>query len=119
MSARRGALWALVALLVAGCAVLCALHARPASPATVALPPARSQAVIHPTPEPPRGTVAVNRGDADELRLLYGIGDTLAEAILAERERGGAFYLPEDLLSVRGIGPKKLAAFRWQLDLQP
>ena len=41
----------------------------------------------------------------------------LAALIIAERERGGPFSYPEDLLSVRGIGAKKLESIREMLDL--
>ena len=120
MTARRAALWTAVALLLSGCAALCLAHVSTDRPATIALPPVRGDAArVCPTPEPPNGAVAVNTADADELCALFGIGESLAAEIIAERERNGAFYLPEDLLSVRGIGPKKLAGFWHQLDLQP
>ena len=64
----------------------------------------------------PEGTVDVNTADAETLCTLKGIGPALAAAILAERERGGPFDHPEDLLCVKGIGPKTLARFRDQLD---
>ena len=48
---------------------------------------------------------------------LPGVGETLAQAILDEREARGPFFYPEDLLSVRGIGEKKLEGFREMLAL--
>ena len=63
----------------------------------------------------PQGQVDVNTADAQALLALQGIGPALAEAILAERGRNGAFYYPEDLLCVKGIGEKTLAGFRDQL----
>lgn len=65
----------------------------------------------------PKGTVAVNSADLYELTELPGVGETIAQAIIDEREANGWFRVPEDLLSVRGIGPKKLAAFRDLLDM--
>ena len=55
------------------------------------------------------GWVDVNHGEIPELVELPGIGETLAQAIIDERESRGPFRYPEDLLSVRGIGEKKLA----------
>lgn len=63
------------------------------------------------------GAVRVNSADAPALAALPGIGDALAQAILEERAAHGAFFYPEDLLTVRGIGEKKLAAMRDWLDL--
>ncbi len=63
------------------------------------------------------GWVDVNHGDLQELTKLPGIGETLARAIIDERESRGLFRYPEDLMSVRGIGEKKLAGFYDMLDL--
>ena len=64
----------------------------------------------------PRGTVDVNTADLQALCTLTGVGPSLAAAIIAEREANGAFFYPEDLLSVNGIGAKTLAKFINQLD---
>ncbi len=117
---RRAPLWTLTALLLAGCVALCLCFLRADGPAALTLPPAKGDgAEAFAAPELPGGSVAVNHADRDELCALRGIGGTLADAIIAEREANGAFYLPEDLLCVRGIGPAKLAGFRDQLDMQP
>ena len=60
------------------------------------------------TPALPQGTVRINEADLEELMLLPGVGETLAQAILDERAAHGPFYYPEDLISVRGIGASKL-----------
>ena len=65
----------------------------------------------------PSGTVSVNSAGLYELTELPGVGETLAQAILDEREANGPFRVPEDLLSVKGIGAKKLAQFRDWLDM--
>ena len=52
----------------------------------------------------------VNSGSADSLVPLPGIGESTAALILSEREANGIFRYPEDLMSVRGIGPAKLQA---------
>ena len=65
----------------------------------------------------PSGTVSVNSGSAEELQALPGIGETLSQLIISERENNGNFYYPEDLTAVKGIGIKKLEQFRELLDL--
>ncbi len=65
----------------------------------------------------PQGTVPVNEANALELTELPGVGETTAALIVDERNRNGWFHYPEDLLSVRGIGEKKLAQMRELMDL--
>jgi competence protein ComEA len=56
--------------------------------------------------------VDVNRADWPELVQLPGVGQVLAERLIAERERGGEFRSHEDLSRVRGIGPRTLERIR-------
>jgi len=56
--------------------------------------------------------VDINRATADELESLPGIGAKTAEAIIQYRNSNGPFKCVEDLLSVKGIGPKKLEKIR-------
>jgi competence protein ComEA len=56
--------------------------------------------------------VDVNRADWPELIQLPGVGQVLAERLIAERERGGAFRNVDDLERVRGIGPRTLDRLR-------
>jgi competence protein ComEA len=59
------------------------------------------------------GPVNVNTADAEAIsRELTGIGMAKAEAIVQYREQHGAFDVPEELLKVKGIGPRVLAANR-------
>lgn len=51
----------------------------------------------------------LNTGSAEELDALPGVGPALAQNIIAERMAHGPFTLPEDLLSVSGVGEKRLA----------
>ena len=57
------------------------------------------------------GLVNVNTAGIDELKTLNGIGDSLAQAIVDEREKNGPFASVEDLVRVSGIGAKTLARF--------
>jgi len=65
------------------------------------------------------GRVRINQASASELEQLAGIGPAMAGRILEERERGGPFLRAEDLLRVKGIGPKKLERLRTQIDFAP
>ncbi|HET9948935.1 MAG TPA: helix-hairpin-helix domain-containing protein [Longimicrobiales bacterium] len=59
-----------------------------------------------------------NRAGEVELDRLPGVGATTARAIVAAREAGAVFREPDDLLTVRGIGPATLERFRDALDLR-
>lgn len=58
------------------------------------------------------GKVIMNLATEVELRKLPGIGHARAQAILALREKLGRFRRVEELLRVKGIGRKRLAALR-------
>ena len=53
------------------------------------------------------GLVNINVASAEELEALPGVGEATAAAIIEERERGGPFLSPEDVMRVPGIGQKK------------
>jgi competence protein ComEA len=57
----------------------------------------------------PSALINVNTATPAELETLPGIGPTLAEAIIAERERRGGFRSVNELRDVRGIGEKRFA----------
>jgi competence protein ComEA len=66
---------------------------------------------------PPAGTtaggkVSLSRATVAELVGLPGVGPATAAAIVAHRDRHGAFGSVDDLLAVRGIGPAKLEGLR-------
>jgi competence ComEA-like helix-hairpin-helix protein len=61
----------------------------------------------------------LNRASTGDLTRLPGVGVALAERILAERERRGRFDSPEALRSVYGMGPRKLAAIRELVTVEP
>ena len=60
-------------------------------------------------PAGPPNLVNLNSATPAELEALPGIGPTLAEAIIAERERRGGFRSVNELRDVRGIGEKRFA----------
>ncbi len=59
----------------------------------------------------PLRPVAINSATAAELEQLPGIGPAMAQRIL-ERRRTRRFTSAEDLLDVKGIGPKTLEKLR-------
>lgn len=66
---------------------------------------------------PPAGTtssgkVSLSRATVAELVALPGVGPATAAAIVAHRDRHGAFGSVDDLLAVKGIGPAKLEGLR-------
>ena len=73
--------------------------------------------ILEEIPTQRSGSVRVNSADAEELQELPGIGETYSSMILSEREANGPFYYPEDLASVRGIGPATVRKLRGMIDL--
>jgi competence ComEA-like helix-hairpin-helix protein len=106
---RRTADIAVVLLFIlAALLVVCHLHAPEGAAAWRYPEPGKVSRTPSATAEPLSGSVSVNTAALDELTTLPGVGPSLAESILYERERNGLFYYPEDLLCVRGIGEKTL-----------
>ena len=60
----------------------------------------------------PAGPLDLNTATATDLETLPGIGPTLAEAIVREREKLGGFKSVDDLKQVRGIGEARFADIR-------
>ena len=52
--------------------------------------------------------IDINNATLLEISELPGISDTVAAAVMEERDRLGRFKAPEDLLAVRGIKEKRL-----------
>lgn len=58
------------------------------------------------------GPLNLNQATAEQLVQLNGIGEALAQRIVADREKNGPFSSVDDLTRVSGIGEKKLEGFR-------
>lgn len=62
--------------------------------------------------KPPAAPVNLNTADSEQLQLVPGIGPATADKILQMRKAYGAFKSVDDLLAIRGIGPKRLEKMR-------
>ena len=122
---RRGAL-VLVVLLLLGAAhdLWRAAGARSHAPSDpspagdrtgTAEPPGPAAAILRPAAAAPR--LDLNRADARELDALPGVGPVLAERIVQQRGRFGPFRDLDELLVVRGVGPRLLERLRPRLTL--
>ena len=56
--------------------------------------------------------IDINQASAEDFAKLPGIGPKLANRIVAFRQKHGPFRRTEDLLAIRGLGPKKWKALR-------
>ncbi|GGD71772.1 ComEA family DNA-binding protein [Paenibacillus nasutitermitis] len=65
------------------------------------------------------GKINLNRATAAELDALPGIGEAKARAIVADREKNGPFRSVDDLLRVKGIGPKLLEKMKASIVVTP
>lgn len=52
--------------------------------------------------------VNINRANSAQLQTLNGIGPTKAQEILKYRKTHGSFQTVDELVNVKGIGPKTL-----------
>jgi competence protein ComEA len=62
--------------------------------------------------KPPAHPINLNSASAAELQQVPGIGPSTAEKILEMRKSYGAFKSVDDLLAIKGIGPKRLEKMR-------
>jgi len=67
-----------------------------------------SEASENSSPRADGEVVNVNTASSEELCLLHGIGPAKASAIISYRNEHGRFENPEDLMQVKGIGPKTI-----------
>jgi competence protein ComEA len=66
-------------------------------------------AVAAPAKSAPTAKINLNSATADQLTTVPGVGKTLADRIVAHRQKEGPFRSVQDLLNVKGVGEKNLA----------
>src|SRR5271165_47748 len=64
------------------------------------------------TKKPPPAPININTANSEQLQEVPGIGPSTAEKILQMRKSYGAFKSVDDLLSIKGIGKKRLDKMR-------
>ena len=62
--------------------------------------------------KPPAHPVNINTANSSDLQQVPGIGPSTAQKILDTRKSYGAFKSVDDLLAIKGIGPKRLEKMR-------
>src|SRR5438034_10886072 len=62
--------------------------------------------------KPPLKPINLNTATSEELQQVPGIGPATAEKILQMRKSYGASKSVDDLLAIRGLGPKRLEKMR-------
>lgn len=66
---------------------------------------------------PAKGSISLNRASLADIQRLPGVGPALGQRILDWRQAHGSFRKLDDLLEVKGIGPKKFAKLQGMLSL--
>lgn len=62
--------------------------------------------------------VNVNRANSAQLQTLNGIGPTKAQEIINYRKSHGSFKSVDELVNVKGIGPKTLQKMKSQVAIR-
>jgi len=62
--------------------------------------------------------ININTASVEELTKLDRIGPKYAERIVQFREMNGPFEKPEDIIKVKGIGPKTLEANMDRIEIE-
>jgi comEA protein len=76
----------------------------------------RHQHLAHKKPKQPP-ILNLNQATLQQLQLLPGIGPKMAERVLEYRKTKGPFQSTEQIMDVKGIGPKKFEKFKAYLKL--
>jgi competence protein ComEA len=62
--------------------------------------------------------VNINKANSAQLQTLYGIGPTKAQEILNYRKSHGHFKSVDELVNVKGIGPKTVQKLKSQVSIR-
>jgi competence protein ComEA len=91
----------------------------PVAPNNVPLVPVSREEQPRPTPARHNAKIDLNRATPEQLLALPGIGETLAKRMVSRRAMIGGFQTVDDLLTVKGIGHKRLEQLRPLLTVGP
>lgn len=89
----------------------------PAEPYVSSSPRPRSAKHSSSGGNPVAGSISLNTASSAQLDSLPGVGPSTAQKILGYRREHGGFSSIDELMAVKGIGPKKLKAMRKYLRL--
>ncbi|MDD2781019.1 helix-hairpin-helix domain-containing protein [Sulfuricurvum sp.] len=64
------------------------------------------------------GVVNINKANSAQLQSLSGIGPTKAQEIMKYRKAHGGFKTADELVNVKGIGPKTLQKLKSQVSVR-
>lgn len=64
------------------------------------------------------GTININVANSAQLQSLNGIGPAKAQEIMKYRKAHGGFKTVDELVNVKGIGPKTVAELKSQLSVR-
>jgi len=64
------------------------------------------------------GVINVNKANSAQLQSLNGIGPSKADEIIKYRKVHGGFKSVDELVEVKGIGPKTLQKFKGQVTIR-
>jgi len=64
------------------------------------------------------GVVNINKANSAQLQSLTGIGPTKAQEIMKYRKAHGGFKSVDELVNVKGIGPKTVQKLKAQLSIR-
>ncbi|CAM4414485.1 hypothetical protein F901_01676 [Acinetobacter dispersus] len=63
------------------------------------------------------GKISLNQANLQQLQMLSGVGEKKAQAIMEYRQKNGGFKQIEELMNIKGIGPKLLEKNKTKLML--
>jgi len=64
------------------------------------------------------GAININKANSAQLQTLNGIGPTKAQEILKYRKVHGGFKTVDELVNVKGIGPKTVQKLKSQVSIR-
>lgn len=64
------------------------------------------------------GAININKANSAQLQTLYGIGPSKAQEILKYRKSHNGFKSVDELVNVKGIGPKTLQKLKPQVSVR-